>query len=69
MAMTAWSAKVSKNLICFSEKGCTSVSANRNNPDGYTFPQQRRGKNSPNARTLLRKPSCLETRLLLCRKS
>ena len=37
MAITAWSAKVSSSLICFSENGRTSSPANKNRSDGNTF--------------------------------
>ena len=52
MAMTAWSAKVSSSLICFSVNGRTSSAANHNRADRNTLTQQRRGKQRTNARNL-----------------
>ena len=47
IAITAWSAKVSRSSICFSVKGRTSVRRIMNRPDRNAFAQQRRGKTCP----------------------
>ena len=41
MAMTAWSAKVSRSAICLSVKGWTSVARIENSPDRDPFAKQR----------------------------
>ena len=44
IAITAWSAKVSRSVICLSVKGRTSVRRIRMTPMGTPFSQQRRSQ-------------------------
>ncbi len=64
MAITAWSAKVSRRAICLSVNGRTSVRRIMIAPIGNTFAQQRRGQHSPMCR-ICAKPGLQETRLRL----
>ena len=49
MAITAWSAKVSRRAICLSVNGSDLHSANQDSPDRKSLTKQRHGKRSPMA--------------------
>ena len=52
MAITAWSAKVLRSVICFSENGSDFRATNDDHADRRFFAQQGRGEQGSDAKTL-----------------